>query len=176
VSRSKMSRWVTALSIVAFALTGCTEPRPKPVEASTEQEAVVMKDLAEVKAEILAWTSSLVATVPPGVVESSWQNDEGSLLSCSETSWTWSSAAEISMTDEQDLVPYLQVMADSWSTEDGYSASFEKTGLGNPRLMLVEPGGGSISVDARGDRRRLAFTSFSACVTDLADYKGGPSY
>jgi hypothetical protein len=166
---------VTA-GLCVLTLVGCTVPRSGPTDEGIEGKVVMMKDLSEVKADVLAWTSSLVATVPPGVVESSWQNDEGSLLSCSETSWTWSSAAEITMTDEQDLVPYLKVMADSWSTEDGYSASFEKTGLGNPRLMLVEPGGGSISVDARGDRRRLAFTSFSACVTDLADYKGGPSY
>lgn len=164
------------VGLCALTLVGCTVPRSGPTEKSIEGKVVMMKDLSEVKADVLGWTSSLVATVPPGVVESSWQNDEGSLVSCSESSWSWSSAAEITMTDEQDLVPYLQVMADSWSTEDGYSASFEKTGLGNPRLMLVEPGGGSISVDARGDRRRLAFTSFSACVTDLADYKGGPSY
>jgi len=134
------------------------------------------QDLAEAKAETLEWTTAMVATVPADVIETSWQNDKGALLSCRGDAWSWSSAAEIRLKEEQDLVPYLETMAESWSTDAGYSTSFQKTGLGFPRLELAGPGGGSVTVDARGDRRRLVFTTFSACVTDLADYAGETSY
>ena len=134
------------------------------------------QDLAEAKAQMMAWTSSLVDTVPADVVDDAWQNDHGALMSCRGGTWTWSGAAQVTLRDEQDLVPFLKVMSDSWSDDDGFSKSFEKTGLGYPRLELLGPGDASVTVDARGDGRRLVFTTFSACVSDLADYHGHGSY
>lgn len=168
--------WPVVLCAIAALTTSCSVPRTGPLVERTQEGPMIDQDLAEAKAQVLAWTSSLVATVPEDVIRTTWQNDEGSLLSCSESTYSWSSAAEIELLEEQELVPYLEVMAASWSTADGYSRAFEKTGLGHPRLLLTGPGGASISVDARGDRRRLVFTSFSACVADLADYRGGSSY
>jgi len=134
------------------------------------------QDLAEAKAQMMAWTSALVNTVPADVVDEVWQNDHGALMSCRGDTWTWSGAAQVTLRDEQDLVPFLETMADSWSDRDGFSKSFEKTGLGYPRLELLGPGDASVTVDARGDGRRLVFTTFSACVSDLADYHGHGSY
>ncbi|GAB2969539.1 hypothetical protein [Frigoribacterium salinisoli] len=133
-------------------------------------------DLAEAKQQTLGWTSMLMGAVPTELVAESWQHDDGVLMSCSEDSYQWSSAAEVTLDAEQDLVPMLERMAATWSDDDGFRTSFEKTGRGNPRLVVSGPGHAAIIIDARDDRRRLAISSFSTCVTDLADYDGGNTY
>jgi len=168
---------VAVLCTSSVLLSGCSAPVPSaPGEPQVKETPMDAQDLAEVKAQMQEWTAALVRTVPADLVDDVWQNDQGTLLSCRGDAWTWSGAAQVKMTEEQDLVPYLETMAESWSDDEGFSSSFEKTGLGHPRLELLAPGGASVTVDARGDRRRLVFTTFSVCVSDLADYHGHGSY
>jgi len=58
----------------------------------------------------------------------------------------------------------------------GLPSSFEQAGQGGPRLALTRPDGAIIIVDGYDDGRTIALSSFSSCVTDLADYDGGYSY
>ncbi|GAB2969553.1 hypothetical protein GCM10027282_03890 [Frigoribacterium salinisoli] len=133
-------------------------------------------DLADAKQQTLAWTSLLVAAVPAEVVAESWQNAEGVLMSCSEEAFQWASAAEVIVKEQQDLVPLLERMSTAWTAETGLPASFEKAGRGGPRLVVEGPGHAIIIIDAYDDGRHIALSSFSACVTDLADYDGGNTY
>lgn len=156
-------------------LAGCAGVFLPPVTHLDEDTSPSL-DLAQAKQQTLSWTSTLVAAVPEEAVARSWQHDEGVLLSCADDAFQWSSAAEVTLKTEQDLVPLLERMSDVWVRETGQSISFEKTGRGNPRLVVSGPNGALIIIDAREDRRRLALSSFSTCVTDLADYDGGYSY
>lgn len=73
-------------------------------------------------------------------------------------------------------MPLLEVMATAWTTGTGLPSSFEQAGQGGPRLALSTPDGAIIIVDGYDDGRTIALSSFSSCVTDLADYDGGYSY
>ena len=73
-------------------------------------------------------------------------------------------------------MPLLEVMATAWTRGTGLPSSFEQAGQGGPRLALSGPDGAIIIVDGYDDGRTIALSSFSSCVTDLADYDGGYSY
>jgi hypothetical protein len=134
------------------------------------------KALPDVKSQTQRWTQELVEGIAPELIEDVWQNDRGSLLSCTETSWSWSGAAEVRMKNEIDLMPVLENLGQAWKTEPGRTSSLEKTGMGNPRLVVTTPSGTTIIVDARADGRRVHLSSYSECFSDLGDYTGGPSY
>ena len=170
-------RWTTfsCAFLMALGLVGCA-PHLFPATPDREEMYVPTMDLAQAKAQTLAWTAVLMDAVPVDDVDESWSHEEGVLMSCSSDSFQWASAAEITMKDEQDLTLRLKAMASAWTEATDLPAAFEKTGRGNPRLVVTGPGSAIIAIDAREDRRRLALSSFSSCVTDLADYDGGYSY
>ena len=161
--------------LLGLGLVACSS-HPPFITSQRDRTYTPTMNLAEAKTQTLAWTSTLLQAVPADDVEDSWSHEEGTLMSCSSGAFQWASAAEITMKDEQDLTPLLERMASAWTDETGLTASFERTGRGNARLVLTGPGSAIIAVDAREDRRRLALSSFSSCVTDLADYDGGYSY
>ena len=134
------------------------------------------KALPDVKSQTQQWTQELVEDIAHDLIEDVWQNDRGSLLSCTETSWSWSGTAEVRMKNKIDLVPVLEDLGQAWKTGPGRTSSLEKTGMGNPRLVVTTPSGTTIIVDARADGRRVHLSSYSECFSDLGDYTGGPFY
>lgn len=114
--------------------------------------------------------------VPDDDRSTRWLGDKGVLLSCSEDSWSWSTSSEIEFTHEEDLQAWLHAMRDAATAQEGVSAHFTTTGLGQPRLEVVDDHGTNVYADARKDGRRLALGVFSPCITDLADYAGTTFY
>ena len=157
-------------------LAACSALSPLSDARQPREDSVSTMDLSEAKDQTLSWTSLLVDSVPSDLVADAWQHDEGVLMSCAEGAFQWASAAEITVDEEQDLVPLLEVMATAWTRGTGLPSSFEQAGQGGPRLALTGPDGAIIIVDGYDDGRTLALSTFSACVTDLADYDGGYSY
>ena len=156
-------------------LAACSALSPRLDARQPRKERVSTMDLSEAKDKTLSWTSLLVDSVPSDQVAEAWQHDEGVLMSCADGAFQWASAAEITVDEEQDLVPLLEVMATAWTTGTGLPSSFEQAGQGGPRLALSGPDGAIIIVDAYDDGRTIALSSFSSCATDLADYDGGYS-
>lgn len=76
-------------------------------------------DLSEAKDLTLSWTSLRVGSVPSDLVAEAWRHDERVLLSCADGAFRWASAAEITVDEEQDLVPLLEVMATAWTRGTG---------------------------------------------------------
>jgi hypothetical protein len=172
-----LSKRFLALALMGICLTlaGCAGVLLPPVTHLDKDPSPSM-DLAQAKQQTLTWTSTLVAAVPQDGVAASWQHEEGVLLSCARDAFQWAGAAEITLKDEQDLMPLLEMMSAAWIARTRLPSSLEKSGSGGPRLVVSGPDGASIIIDGYDDGRTIALSSFSPCVTDLADYDGGYSY
>ncbi len=146
---------------IAILVTGCGTEEP------------VMEDLESAKRTAQQQQEAIVALLPQELITSTEQPDTGVLMACAaEGTAQWTGRATTVLSDLPDLEATLAEMAAAFE-EQGFTARWDETISGEPRVQLLGADGDSYLVSPWAEKLTIDVASASPCFPLAEDEHPG---
>lgn len=152
------SHLAAGLLLCALTLAGCAASEPQKADGLTWQQAKQAAQQTE---------NEIVALIPKGLVISSSQRPEGTLLSCADDQHQWSGRTTVTLVPGTEIETIVSKISAHYKT-DGSLIPEEYTDIsGDLTVQLIAPDRRENYLVGSGtkDSDELEVTSFSACFT-----------
>jgi hypothetical protein len=167
MNKQRSKRWLAAVLLLA-SVAGCASGRGENYERSKDLDGTAV-NVQDAKSESQARETEIVDLIPTQLVVSTRQSPKGAILSCDGSTYRWSGASGVDVSEEFSAPQFLTSVVEHFSGQAGFEAERDVSAWGSPRVIVRGPGDARYVVRPMPEKSTVHVSSYSSCFVLTGD-------